>query len=135
MTGTGKFSSNCFFFLLFLFTNFLKSQLTFSIILCQFLGHSTVTLQSILYGVSPRYFQSRLLLSFRKCFALWLFPPKNKLIFFKRIIYIVRIPKDTAASLFHYDRESPNLPGAETWAAFLELFPRGDGKYNNDFYS
>ncbi|XP_004405560.1 PREDICTED: sulfotransferase 6B1-like [Odobenus rosmarus divergens] len=44
-----------------------------------------------------------------------------------KIIYIVRNPKDTAVSLFHYYRDNPNLPGIETWAAFFELFLRGDG--------
>uniref|UniRef100_A0A8C9PEI8 Sulfotransferase n=1 Tax=Spermophilus dauricus TaxID=99837 RepID=A0A8C9PEI8_SPEDA len=50
-----------------------------------------------------------------------------------KVIYIIRNPKDTAVSLFHYYRDNPNLPYIETWAAFLELFLRGDGKYNNVF--
>ncbi|ELK11990.1 Sulfotransferase 6B1 [Pteropus alecto] len=52
-----------------------------------------------------------------------------------KIIYIVRNPKDTAVSLFHYYKDNPNLPSVETWATFLELFLKGKGKYNNDFYS
>lgn len=51
------------------------------------------------------------------------------------MIYIIRNPKDTAVSLFHYYRDNPNLPGVETWPAFLELFLRGDGEYVNDCYS
>ncbi|XP_070126142.1 sulfotransferase 1B1-like isoform X2 [Equus przewalskii] len=50
-----------------------------------------------------------------------------------KIIYIIRNPKDTAVSLFHYYRENPNLPGIETWAAFLELFLRGDVVYGSWF--
>ncbi|KAF5912558.1 hypothetical protein HPG69_004230 [Diceros bicornis minor] len=51
----------------------------------------------------------------------------------RRIIYIIRNPKDTAVSLFHYYRDNPNLPGIETWAAFLELFLRGDVVYGSWF--
>lgn len=50
---------------------------------------------------------------------------------FQQIVYIVRNPKDTAVSLFHYYKDNPNLPSPETWAAFLELFLKGDGKSNN----
>ncbi|XP_007084115.1 sulfotransferase 6B1-like [Panthera pardus] len=50
-----------------------------------------------------------------------------------KIIYIVRNPKDTAVSLFHYYRDNPNLPGIETWAGFLELFLRGDVVYGSWF--
>ncbi|KAF3816271.1 hypothetical protein GH733_014444 [Mirounga leonina] len=51
----------------------------------------------------------------------------------RRIIYIVRNPKDTAVSLFHYYRDNPNLPGIETWSAFFELFLRGDVVYGSWF--
>lgn len=50
---------------------------------------------------------------------------------FQQIVYVIRNPKDTAVSLFHYYRDNPNLPSPETWAAFLELFLKGDGKSNN----
>nr|XP_020040749.1 sulfotransferase 6B1-like [Castor canadensis] len=50
-----------------------------------------------------------------------------------KIIYIVRNPKDTAVSLFHYYRDNPNLPCVETWAAFFELFLRGDVVYGSWF--
>ncbi|XP_025311445.1 sulfotransferase 6B1-like [Canis lupus baileyi] len=50
-----------------------------------------------------------------------------------KIIYIIRNPKDTAVSLFHYYRDNPNLPGIETWAAFFELFLRGDVVYGSWF--
>ncbi|XP_042529432.1 sulfotransferase 6B1-like, partial [Dipodomys spectabilis] len=43
-----------------------------------------------------------------------------------KMIYIVRNPKDTAVSLFHYYRDNPDLPDIDTWAAFFELFLRGD---------
>ncbi|KFO36564.1 sulfotransferase 6B1 [Fukomys damarensis] len=50
-----------------------------------------------------------------------------------KIIYIIRNPKDTAVSLFHYYRDNPNLPCIETWAAFLELFLRGEVVYGSWF--
>ncbi|XP_062971878.1 sulfotransferase 6B1-like [Cynocephalus volans] len=50
-----------------------------------------------------------------------------------KIIYIVRNPKDTAVSLFHYYKDNPNLPCIETWATFLELFLRGDVVYGSWF--
>lgn len=50
-----------------------------------------------------------------------------------KIIYVVRNPKDTAVSLFHYYRDNPNLPSPETWAAFLELFIKGDVVYGSWF--
>ncbi|XP_005379129.1 PREDICTED: sulfotransferase 6B1-like [Chinchilla lanigera] len=50
-----------------------------------------------------------------------------------KIIYIVRNPKDTAVSLFHYYRDNPNLPCVETWAAFLELFLKGEVVYGSWF--
>nr|XP_044995385.1 sulfotransferase 1C2 [Jaculus jaculus]XP_044995387.1 sulfotransferase 1C2 [Jaculus jaculus] len=50
-----------------------------------------------------------------------------------KIIYIVRNPKDTAVSLFHYYRDNPNLPSVETWAAFLELFLKGEVVYGSWF--
>lgn len=50
-----------------------------------------------------------------------------------KIIYVIRNPKDTAVSLFHYYRDNPNLPCIETWAAFLELFLSGDVVYGSWF--
>ncbi|XP_008834480.1 sulfotransferase 6B1-like [Nannospalax galili] len=50
-----------------------------------------------------------------------------------KIIYIVRNPKDTAVSLFYYYKDNPNLPSIETWAAFLELFLKGDVVYGSWF--
>ncbi|KAM4820403.1 sulfotransferase 6B1-like [Thomomys bottae] len=50
-----------------------------------------------------------------------------------KIIYVVRNPKDTAVSLFHYYQDNPNLPSVETWAAFFELFLRGDVVYGSWF--
>ncbi|XP_072810412.1 sulfotransferase 1C2-like [Vicugna pacos] len=50
-----------------------------------------------------------------------------------KVIYIIRNPKDTAVSLFHYYRENPNLPGIETWNEFFELFLRGDVVYGSWF--
>ncbi|XP_062051508.1 sulfotransferase 6B1-like [Lepus europaeus] len=50
-----------------------------------------------------------------------------------KIIYIVRNPKDTAVSLFHYYRDNPHLPSVETWATFLELFLQGDVVYGSWF--
>ncbi|CAK7299140.1 Sulfotransferase 6B1 [Vulpes lagopus] len=50
-----------------------------------------------------------------------------------KIIYIIRNPKDTAVSLFHYYRDNPNLPGIETWASFFDLFLRGDVVYGSWF--
>uniref|UniRef100_A0A8D0HUW9 Sulfotransferase n=1 Tax=Sphenodon punctatus TaxID=8508 RepID=A0A8D0HUW9_SPHPU len=41
-------------------------------------------------------------------------------------IYIIRNPKDTAVSMYHYYRENPNLPTIDTWPAFLEMFLKGD---------
>ncbi|XP_063301107.1 sulfotransferase 6B1-like [Pelobates fuscus] len=43
-----------------------------------------------------------------------------------KAIYIVRNPKDTAVSLFHYYRENPNLPTIETWQSYFDMFLRGD---------
>ncbi|XP_004634712.1 sulfotransferase 6B1 [Octodon degus] len=50
-----------------------------------------------------------------------------------KIIYIVRNPKDTAVSLYHYYRDNPNLPCIETWDAFLELFLKGEVVYGSWF--
>uniref|UniRef100_A0A8D0HSX9 Sulfotransferase n=1 Tax=Sphenodon punctatus TaxID=8508 RepID=A0A8D0HSX9_SPHPU len=43
-----------------------------------------------------------------------------------KAIYIIRNPKDTAVSMYHYYRENPNLPTIDTWPAFLEMFLKGD---------
>uniref|UniRef100_A0A8B9GQ72 Sulfotransferase n=1 Tax=Amazona collaria TaxID=241587 RepID=A0A8B9GQ72_9PSIT len=44
-----------------------------------------------------------------------------------KMIYIVRNPKDTAVSMYHYYRDNPNLPTIDTWTAFFDLFLKGDG--------
>ncbi|KAB0346476.1 hypothetical protein FD754_011333 [Muntiacus muntjak] len=49
------------------------------------------------------------------------------------IIYIVRNPKDTAVSFFHYYRDNPNLPSIETWHEFFDLFLKGDVVYGSWF--
>ncbi|NWZ40548.1 ST6B1 Sulfotransferase, partial [Brachypodius atriceps] len=43
-----------------------------------------------------------------------------------QMIYISRNPKDTAVSMFHYYRDNPNLPTVDTWAAFFDLFLKGN---------
>ncbi|KAM6320895.1 sulfotransferase 6B1-like [Aegotheles albertisi] len=43
-----------------------------------------------------------------------------------KMIYIIRNPKDTAVSMYHYYRENPNLPTVDTWTAFFDLFMKGD---------
>ncbi|XP_067861422.1 sulfotransferase 6B1-like [Heptranchias perlo] len=43
-----------------------------------------------------------------------------------KMIYIIRNPKDTAVSLYHYYRENPNLPKIEKWATFVEMFLKGE---------
>ncbi|XP_053320419.1 sulfotransferase 1C2-like [Spea bombifrons] len=43
-----------------------------------------------------------------------------------KAIYIIRNPKDTAVSLFHYYRENPHLPTIDAWPAYLEMFLRGE---------
>ncbi|KAJ1164891.1 hypothetical protein NDU88_005323 [Pleurodeles waltl] len=41
-------------------------------------------------------------------------------------IYIVRNPKDTAVSLYHYYRDNPNLPTIEAWPAYFNMFMQGE---------
>ncbi|XP_069807462.1 sulfotransferase 6B1-like isoform X2 [Dendropsophus ebraccatus] len=43
-----------------------------------------------------------------------------------KAIYIIRNPKDTAVSLYHYYRENPNLPTIEGWPTYLDMFLRGE---------
>ncbi|XP_024052087.2 sulfotransferase 6B1-like [Terrapene carolina triunguis] len=43
-----------------------------------------------------------------------------------KAFYIIRNPKDTAVSMYHYYRDNPNLPTIDSWTVFLELFLRGD---------
>ncbi|NP_001091145.1 uncharacterized protein LOC100036897 [Xenopus laevis] len=40
-------------------------------------------------------------------------------------IYIIRNPKDTAVSLFHYYKDNPNLPTIESWHAYMDMFLHG----------
>ncbi|KAE8613017.1 hypothetical protein XENTR_v10007535 [Xenopus tropicalis] len=42
-----------------------------------------------------------------------------------KAIYIIRNPKDTAVSLFHYYKDNPNLPTIESWHAFYNMFLNG----------
>uniref|UniRef100_A0A4W3JJN7 Sulfotransferase n=1 Tax=Callorhinchus milii TaxID=7868 RepID=A0A4W3JJN7_CALMI len=44
-----------------------------------------------------------------------------------KMIYIIRNPKDTAVSLYHYYKDNPNLPTVDKWTTFLEKFLNGDG--------
>ncbi|KAM8974853.1 sulfotransferase 6B1-like [Pelodytes ibericus] len=43
-----------------------------------------------------------------------------------KAIYIVRNPKDTAVSLFHYYKDNPNLPTIETWQTYFDMFMKGE---------
>ncbi|XP_007882950.1 sulfotransferase 6B1-like [Callorhinchus milii] len=43
-----------------------------------------------------------------------------------KMIYIIRNPKDTAVSLYHYYKDNPNLPTIDKWTTFLEMFLRGE---------
>uniref|UniRef100_A0A8C5MS37 Sulfotransferase n=1 Tax=Leptobrachium leishanense TaxID=445787 RepID=A0A8C5MS37_9ANUR len=43
-----------------------------------------------------------------------------------KAIYIIRNPKDTAVSLFHYYRDNPHLPTIDTWHGYLDMFLRGE---------
>uniref|UniRef100_UPI00398EC1C7 sulfotransferase 6B1-like n=1 Tax=Pristiophorus japonicus TaxID=55135 RepID=UPI00398EC1C7 len=43
-----------------------------------------------------------------------------------KMIYIIRNPKDTAVSFYHYYRENANLPKIKKWATFLEMFMKGE---------
>ncbi|KAM4747325.1 sulfotransferase 6B1-like [Rhinophrynus dorsalis] len=42
-----------------------------------------------------------------------------------KAIYIIRNPKDTAVSLFHYYKDNPNLPTIESWQTYFDLFLQG----------
>ncbi|XP_040293631.1 sulfotransferase 6B1-like [Bufo bufo] len=43
-----------------------------------------------------------------------------------KAIYIIRNPKDTAVSLFHYYRDNPNLPTIEGWSTYFDMFLHGE---------
>ncbi|XP_069484550.1 sulfotransferase 6B1-like [Ambystoma mexicanum] len=43
-----------------------------------------------------------------------------------KAIYIVRNPKDTAVSLYHYYRDNPNLPTIEAWPTYFNMFLHGE---------
>ncbi|XP_066446853.1 sulfotransferase 1C2-like isoform X2 [Eleutherodactylus coqui] len=43
-----------------------------------------------------------------------------------KVIYIIRNPKDTAVSLYHYYRDNPNLPTIEAWSTYLHMFLHGE---------
>ncbi|XP_068129137.1 sulfotransferase 6B1-like [Hyperolius riggenbachi] len=42
-----------------------------------------------------------------------------------KVIYIIRNPKDTAVSLFHYYKDNPNLPTIDSWNNFFDMYLRG----------
>ncbi|KAG8438544.1 hypothetical protein GDO86_004926 [Hymenochirus boettgeri] len=42
-----------------------------------------------------------------------------------KAIYIIRNPKDTAVSLFHYYKDNPNLPTIDSWHVFFDIFLHG----------
>ncbi|KAM3927122.1 sulfotransferase 6B1-like [Leptodactylus fuscus] len=43
-----------------------------------------------------------------------------------KAIYIIRNPKDTAVSLYHYYRDNPHLPTIEGWSTYLDMFLQGE---------
>ncbi|XP_063786708.1 sulfotransferase 1C2-like [Pseudophryne corroboree] len=43
-----------------------------------------------------------------------------------KAIYIIRNPKDTAVSLFHYYKDNPNLPTIEMWNTYFSMFLQGE---------
>ncbi|KAJ8245629.1 hypothetical protein GJAV_G00272790 [Gymnothorax javanicus] len=48
-----------------------------------------------------------------------------------KVIYVIRNPKDTAVSMFHYYQQNPHLPSIQKWAAFLDLFLKGEVVYGS----
>ncbi|XP_018415521.1 PREDICTED: sulfotransferase 6B1-like [Nanorana parkeri] len=42
-----------------------------------------------------------------------------------KAIYIIRNPKDTAVSLFHYYKDNPNLPTIGMWSTYFDMFLQG----------
>ncbi|KAK6487999.1 sulfotransferase 6B1-like isoform X1 [Huso huso] len=51
-----------------------------------------------------------------------------------KMIYVIRNPKDTAVSLYHYYKQNPNLPKIEKWSSFLEMFLKGEGEVHLLYY-
>lgn len=47
-----------------------------------------------------------------------------------QVIYVIRNPKDTAVSMFHYYQQNPHLPKVDKWATFLDMFLKGEGTHS-----
>ncbi|XP_061085892.1 sulfotransferase 6B1-like [Conger conger] len=48
-----------------------------------------------------------------------------------KVIYVIRNPKDTAVSMFHYYQQNPHLPTVHKWSTFLDLFLKGEVVYGS----
>nr|XP_006633806.1 PREDICTED: sulfotransferase 6B1-like isoform X1 [Lepisosteus oculatus] len=48
-----------------------------------------------------------------------------------KMIYVIRNPKDTAVSMYHYYQQNPHLPNVEKWSSFLEIFLKGEVVYGS----
>ncbi|KAJ8355388.1 hypothetical protein AAFF_G00172180 [Aldrovandia affinis] len=48
-----------------------------------------------------------------------------------KVIYVIRNPKDTAVSMFHYYQQNPHLPKVDKWATFLDMFLKGEVVYGS----
>ncbi|XP_035257278.1 sulfotransferase 6B1-like [Anguilla rostrata] len=48
-----------------------------------------------------------------------------------KVIYVIRNPKDTAVSMFHYYKQNPHLPTVQKWGTFLDLFLNGEVVYGS----
>ncbi|XP_069048170.1 sulfotransferase 6B1-like [Lepisosteus oculatus] len=48
-----------------------------------------------------------------------------------KMIYVIRNPKDTAVSMFHYYQQNPLLPKIEKWSTFLDMFLKGEVVYGS----
>ncbi|MBN3296821.1 ST6B1 Sulfotransferase, partial [Amia calva] len=48
-----------------------------------------------------------------------------------KMIYVIRNPKDTAVSMFHYYQQNPHLPKIDKWSTFLEMFLKGQVVYGS----
>ncbi|KAG9337304.1 hypothetical protein AGOR_G00251690 [Albula goreensis] len=48
-----------------------------------------------------------------------------------KTIYVIRNPKDTAVSMFHYYQRNPHLPKVDKWSTFLDMFLKGEVVYGS----